>query len=257
MSVAMDVIVLVNSQDVPKLARFFGTNKDETDSAEPLAAISVSRKMQLISLLPKLTEQLAKNLPAYMIPSIFISLRHLPLTVSGNLDPKKLAQLGSALLMEQLAALTSVEAGRSVGSEPLLLTEMEARLSQLWAKIINVDARTTRATDNFFKIGADSINAIQLVRVADSDGVQLSTENIFHNPTLAAMSLAASTHSIEPKQLVPPQPFQTLKVKNLEVFLNDVVCEPLSVKKSEIEDILEVTDLQAWVVAGSFMANHG
>ena len=95
------------------------------------------------------------------------------------------------------------------------------------------------------------------MRVVDSDGVQLSTENIFHNPTLAAMSLAASTHSIEPKQLVPPQPFQILKVKNLETFLNDVVCEPLSVKKSEIEDVLEVTDFQAWVVAGSFMANHG
>lgn len=40
--------------------------------------------MQLISLLPKLSEQLAKNLLAYMIPSIFMSLRHLPLTVSGN-----------------------------------------------------------------------------------------------------------------------------------------------------------------------------
>ena len=209
--------------------------------------------MQLISLFPKLTEQLAKSLPAYMIPSIFICRRHLSLTVSGKLDRKQLAQLGSALLIEQLAALTSVEAERSVGSEPLLLTEMEARLSQLWAKILNVDARTIRATDNFFKIGADSINAIQLVGAADSDGVQLSTENAFHNPT----SLVASTHSIEPKQLVPPQPFQTLKVKNFETFLNDVVCEPLSVKKSEIEDVLEVTDFQAWVVAGSLMANHG
>lgn len=62
--------------------------------------------------------------------------------------------------MEQLAALTSVEAGRPVGSEPLLLTEMEARPSQLWAKILNLDARTIPATENFFKFSADSINAM-------------------------------------------------------------------------------------------------
>ena len=35
MSVAVDVIVPVDSQDVPKLAGFFGINKDDTDSAGP------------------------------------------------------------------------------------------------------------------------------------------------------------------------------------------------------------------------------
>lgn len=93
--------------------------------------------------------------------------------------------------------------------------------------------------------------------VANSGGVQLSTENLLRNPTLATTSLVASTHFIKPKQLVPPQPFQTLKAKNLEISLNDVVCEPLSVKKSEIEDVLEVMDFQAWVAVGSLMTNHG
>lgn len=44
MSVAVDVIVPIDSQDVPKLAGFLRINKDDTDSAEPLTAISVRQE---------------------------------------------------------------------------------------------------------------------------------------------------------------------------------------------------------------------
>lgn len=138
-------------------------NENSVDSADGLIDISVDSKIQLMSLPPDLINNLKNESPTHMIHSAFIPLWNLPLTVFGKPGRKHLAQLGSAMATKQLATCTSSESGRFVGPEQSPLIEMETRLVLLWAKTINIEAKTINATDNFFKLGADSIITTQLV----------------------------------------------------------------------------------------------
>ncbi|HGB6073482.1 TPA: amino acid adenylation domain-containing protein, partial [Salmonella enterica subsp. enterica serovar Weltevreden] len=92
----------------------------------------------------KIVSALSKYLPDYMVPNIFVRLENFPLTVNGKLDKKSLPE----------PALTDTESY----IEPS--NELELEICSIWEKVLRVEK--VGVTDNFFKIGGDSILAILL-----------------------------------------------------------------------------------------------
>src|SRR5690606_33489498 len=86
---------------------------------------------------------LKERLPDYMLPSYFIRINALPVTVNGKLDRKRLP------LPEYTPA--------SLHEQPV--TANEQLLVQVWMEVLG----HTRISvcDNFFLIGGDSIKSIQ------------------------------------------------------------------------------------------------
>ncbi|EFL27913.1 putative non-ribosomal peptide synthetase [Streptomyces himastatinicus ATCC 53653] len=122
----------------------------------------------------ELREHVARRLPEFMVPSAFVLLDRLPLTPNGKLDR-------AALPVPHLTG-AAYRAPRPGTEETLagIFTEVLGR------------ARVG-ADDDFFALGGDSIQSIQLVSRARAQGVAVSSRQIFEHRTVASLARAADT----------------------------------------------------------------
>ena len=108
----------------------------------------------------------------YMIPSVFVHLESLPLTRNGKLDRK-------ALPSPEFVDVDSYIAPRN---------EIETEVCKIWAEILGVSKDRIGITDNFFRLGGDSIISIQLVsRLWQRLGLKISVKDIFEFKTISKL----------------------------------------------------------------------
>ncbi|WPB76990.1 amino acid adenylation domain-containing protein [Archangium violaceum] len=117
---------------------------------------------------------LKRWLPAYMVPSAFVPVERLPLTVSGKVDRKALLSLAE-----------EHEAAQPATGEPLSPTE--ERVASVWRELLGV--RGVRPGDNFFDLGGQSLQVVQVVsRLREALGVDVPLRLLFEAEDLAALA---------------------------------------------------------------------
>ncbi|WP_420886324.1 condensation domain-containing protein, partial [Bradyrhizobium yuanmingense] len=122
-----------------------------------------------------LRAHLSSRLPDYMVPSAFVRLAALPLTVNGKLDRNALPAPA-----DQDYALAAYEAPQGA---------VETALARIWAELLGVE-RIGR-NDHFFELGGHSLLAVQMSsRLSQAVGVELPLSMLFARPVLT--DLAAS-----------------------------------------------------------------
>jgi len=120
----------------------------------------------------RLRADLARVLPDYLVPSAFVVLDALPLTINGKLDHRALPAPGTG-------------GGDSQGPGPR--TPHEQVLCALYAELLGLDHVTT--DQSFFDLGGHSLLATQLVgKVRDAFGVRIAVRDIFQNQTPALLA---------------------------------------------------------------------
>ncbi|MFK4269798.1 amino acid adenylation domain-containing protein [Streptomyces milbemycinicus] len=118
-----------------------------------------------------LADRLAERLPAYMVPSAFVQLAALPLTINAKLDRAALPAPG------RTAASTS----------QLPRSDREEALCKLFADILGVP--DVSRDDSFFELGGHSLLAMLLVnRVRAQFGIGLDLQTVFEAPTVAELT---------------------------------------------------------------------
>ncbi|OJD36901.1 nonribosomal peptide synthetase [Diplodia corticola] len=128
--------------------------------------------------------QLGERLPAYMIPSVFLSVPQIPKTASDKTDRKKLKALAAVHAARALEA-RRLEPQRGPSSA------MEQKLLFLWSQALSVAESNIGMDSNFFKLGGDSISALKLVGEARRAGIQLSVVDIFQTSKLDGLARCA------------------------------------------------------------------
>jgi len=116
---------------------------------------------------------LSEQLPEHMVPTYFIRLERIPLTVNGKVDKK-------ALPGPEIAAPEGYTAPRD---------EVEKKLSQIWSEVLGVEREKIGIDSDFFRLGGHSIKATLVMSgVYREFKTTIPLNVIFEAPTLRQLA---------------------------------------------------------------------
>jgi amino acid adenylation domain-containing protein len=120
----------------------------------------------------ELKDYLARHLPPHMVPSLFVEIDALPLSPNGKVDRSAL----SAREQHEPADLSPAP----------LASELEKEISRIWQQVLS---REVNATDNFFDLGGDSLQLIEVhSELQKTLGRELSIMDLFEFTTIQSLA---------------------------------------------------------------------
>lgn len=122
----------------------------------------------------RIREYLLKELPEYMVPSVFIRLEKIPRTANGKVDWKKLP--------EPEANFNTGNGYAPPGNY------VELILARIWTDILEID-RKIGANDNFFRLGGHSLNTMALLSaIYQTFDVKIPLSILLKNATIRSLA---------------------------------------------------------------------
>ncbi|WP_417903620.1 amino acid adenylation domain-containing protein [Caldimonas brevitalea] len=171
--------------------------REDTPGERRLVGYVVGESSRLTG--ESLSAALARCLPEPLVPSAFVVLPAWPLTASGKLDHRALP--------------APVRAVTDAGVPPRNPTEQ--LIAQVWSELLG--APSLGITDHFFRLGGDSILALQAVSRLRRAGLAVTPKDLFSHPTIEqlagvaglAMPAAGQPVADTPQGEVPLTPIQS------------------------------------------------
>jgi amino acid adenylation domain-containing protein len=139
------------------------------------------------SLIPELRTFLAKRLPDYMLPSVFVALDAIPLSPNGKVDRRALP-VPSTARPELADAFVAPR------------TPIEEQMSRIWTAVLGIER--IGVYDNFFELGGHSLLAVQVIsRARSAFRADLALRTLFETPTVAGLVAALSQSLVDYDEL--------------------------------------------------------
>jgi amino acid adenylation domain-containing protein/non-ribosomal peptide synthase protein (TIGR01720 family) len=169
---------------------------------------------------------LQTRLPAFMIPSAFVTMDALPLTPSGKLERK---------------ALPAPETTRTAQDQDFIAptNQIEQLLARISAQVLGVEQ--VGIHDNFFTLGGDSIASIQVVARANEAGLNITAKQLFEHQTIAAMASLvrpAASSAVDQQPVIGPAPLTPIQ----RWFFDQNLPEPQHWNQAVLLDVRQPLD---------------
>ncbi|WP_101790923.1 non-ribosomal peptide synthetase [Nonomuraea indica] len=130
----------------------------------------------------RLSAAVRRELPAYLVPSLYLPMAALPTTTSGKLNR-------AALPAPEDAAGDAAGAGTRPGRPPS--THAEQVIAAIWADVLGVER--VNADDDLFALGGHSLLATRIAaRMRAAFGVEVTVRHVLAAPTVAGQAEAIS-----------------------------------------------------------------
>jgi amino acid adenylation domain-containing protein len=155
-SIGETVVVARDEQDDKRIVAYLTTKEQDAPATAALRSF------------------LREKLPEHMIPSAFVRLEALPLTVNGKIDVR---------------ALPAPERNRPDQEATFVAPRnpIEEMVAGIWTELLGLEE--VGVEDNFFDVGGHSLLATQLIsRIREALHVDVPLRDIFESSTVAALS---------------------------------------------------------------------
>ncbi|KAF5578120.1 non-ribosomal peptide synthetase [Fusarium pseudoanthophilum] len=243
----VDIVIPQSKTSTKALAVFFTSDGDAEDTltsaVDPLLASMSDTSTDLAQ---SLKSALRNALPSYMVPTIYIPLAKMPLTLAGKLDRQRLKAIAKSIPPQLMASYKLTGKPRT---ENLPTTAMQRKLQKAWAGVLDLPVDQISKGDSFFRLGGDSVDAMKLVSAARAEGLVVTVMDIFSNPVLSDMAMSCK-YSDE-SQVSIADPFSLLSdVEDTSLLLHEIAgrCD---VDECQILDIYPCSPLQDGLVAST------
>lgn len=129
-------------------------------------------------------KSLAMRVPNFMIPTIWVMVKQLPLTITGKIDRVSLKRLLENMDIDTFENISSL--GISPGAPT---TEMEKRLQQLWSEVLQLPREKVGVNQSFISLGGDSILAMLVGARCNDENLILQVQDILKYGTISELAL--------------------------------------------------------------------
>ncbi|CCF42257.1 peptide synthetase [Colletotrichum higginsianum] len=155
--------------------------KEDLDSA-------LSRKLG--SIMDEMTSLLGRELPQYMIPETWLLVQSLPVQLSLKLDRQHVVKWVNGIDEKTLQAALDVHQNVDAGDEHCSPTE--ETVLRIWKRVLGIQQSHISLDQSFFRLGGDSIYAMQVMRLCKEAGLRVTTQDVLANPTVRQLASVAS-----------------------------------------------------------------
>ncbi|PWY91675.1 amino acid adenylation [Aspergillus sclerotioniger CBS 115572] len=141
--------------------------------------------------------RLTEVLPAFMVPRVTLPIKSVPLTPSGKTNRRLLRDQAASLSWAMMQNYRAV-----AGHQQRPSNACEEELRQIWAQSLNRPVDQISTSVSFFRLGGDSVSAMQAANNCRMAGWSVTVGDIFRYPTIS--KLAQRMQEIgKPQHLAP------------------------------------------------------
>nr|WOZ30810.1 McfA [Coleophoma empetri] len=197
-----------------------------------------------------LQEALSQVLPAYMIPALYVPMSNIPMNASGKLDRRALRTKLAALSFDELQRYMSDDGPKTAPS-----TDSEQQVQSLWSEALGINPQDIGISDNFFRIGGDSVAAMRMVALKAARHLRLTVADVFQHPQLSDLASVIEGRIVEEKieeeDSAPFDLWEKSGIHNGERRGQDLqfIATQCDIAVDDIEDIYPCTPLQEGLIA--------
>ncbi|KAJ5943942.1 hypothetical protein N7516_004110 [Penicillium verrucosum] len=199
-------------------------------------SILLSASKKFLATSQQIREKLQLHLPSYMIPTFIFPVSEIPRAKpSDKLDRKRVVQEVGQLSQTQLRKYFPASSKQvNTHKEKLLQTMLREVLA------LDIDILTD---DHFFRLGGNSITAIELIAIARKQGMLLLMSDVLNHDNLADLASRMADLEDTGKVIEPIPAFSLLSSEQQELALQKAK-EQYDIDAASIDDILPCTPLQ-------------
>ncbi|KAF4227954.1 hypothetical protein CNMCM8980_007023 [Aspergillus fumigatiaffinis] len=181
--VVAEVVTPAKEGGAPMLMAFVWADRTDRADHDATEEVLLRPTDAFRAAIPAAEARLHDAVPAYMVPAVFLPVAAVPLTATGKTDRRRLRDRAAALSRAEIESYSV-----AAGAKRAPASAAERTLQRLWARVLNLSPAHIGADDSFFRLGGDSITAMQLSSLARTEGFTLSVSDIFHSKTVAALA---------------------------------------------------------------------
>ena len=134
--------------------------------------------------------ELEKEIPSYMIPSLYMVMNEFPRTLNGKIDKKALVYDPERAADKQDADVDDKD-----------LTPVEEKMLALWREVLRINS--IKANENFFDAGGNSLLVLSLLnRIEETFGARLSFVDLVSNPTVKSLAAKLTDRNNKPENRI-------------------------------------------------------
>ncbi|KAI9042080.1 uncharacterized protein KD926_006204 [Aspergillus affinis] len=133
-------------------------------------------------------EKLLSELPSYMVPDDWIAIENIPLTAAAKTNTKFLIQNVEEITAEHYTLASKISEGEDESTSKPALTPMGEVLRDLLASLLQVPGDSIHGETSFFRIGGDSVSAMQLVSQCRAQGLTISVTDVLKYKTVSKIA---------------------------------------------------------------------
>ena len=125
------------------------------------------------------------TLPPYMIPTVHIVVKDMPFTPSGKINRRR--------ILSWLEDLDDTIYRQIVGFDEedfsdCPITELESSIRGIWSTVLNLKPEQISLTKPFFRLGGDSISAMQVMSLCRDKGIMVSVQDVIRCQTISKLA---------------------------------------------------------------------